>query len=151
MGRSIINIIFWIILFFIVKSDFKEKIIPDRLTLIVFLLGIIKIIFFEEDIEDKIIGMGTYPVIFLLLYGYGETIFKKEVVGFGDIKLLSSVGFYEGYFGIYSLILFYNIIFLLSFFYGIIYKFYFRDNEIPFAPIIVIGTFIFVFLRGKIL
>lgn len=151
MGRFIISIIFWGVLFLIVRSDFKKKIIPDKFTLIIFLLGIIKVVLFKENIESKIIGMGVYPVIFLFLYGYGETIFKKEVVGFGDIKLLSSLGFYIGYFGIYSLVLFYNTIFLLSFFYGIIYKFYFKDSEVPFAPIIVIGTFIFEFLWGKII
>ena len=101
MGRFIIEIIFWIVLSFIVKSDFKEKIVPDKMTLSILLLGVVKIIFFQEDIENKIIGMGTYPVIFLLLYGYGEFLFKKEVVGFGDIKLLSSIGFYIGYLGIY--------------------------------------------------
>lgn len=149
MGRFIIEITFWGILFFIVKSDFKRKIIPDKMTLLVFLLGIIKIIFFQEDIESKIIGIGTYPVFFLILYGYGELFFKKEVVGFGDIKLLSSIGFYIGYLGIYPLIIFYNIIFLFSFFYGITYKFYFKSNEVPFAPVIVIGTFIFYFLQGS--
>ena len=116
------------------------------MTLFILLLGVIKIIFFQEDIENKIIGMGTYPVIFLLLYGYGEFLFKKEVVGFGDIKLLSSIGFYIGYLGIYSLMVFYNIIFSFSLFYGLIYKFYFKNNEVPFAPVIVIGTFIFYFL-----
>lgn len=146
MGRFITEIIFWIILSLIVKSDFKEKIVPDKMTLFILLLGVIKIIFFQEDIENKIIGMGTYPVIFLLFYGYGEFLFEKEVVGFGDIKLLSSIGFYIGYLGIYSLMVFYNIIFLFSLFYGLIYKFYFKNNEVPFAPVIVIGTFIFYFL-----
>ena len=149
MGRFIIEIIFWIVLSFIVKSDFKEKIVPDKMTLSILLLGVVKIIFFQEDIENKIIGMGTYPVIFLLLYGYGEFLFKKEVVGFGDIKLLSSIGFYTGYLGIYSLMVFYNIIFSFSLFYGLIYKFYFKNNEVPFAPVIVIGTFIFYFLQGN--
>lgn len=149
MGRFIIEIIFWIVLFFIVKSDLRYKIIPDRYTIIILLLGLIKIIFLGENIENKVIGMGVYPIIFLLLYGYGEKIFKKEVVGFGDIKLLSAIGFYIGYFGLYYLILYYDMIFIVSLFYGLIYIFYFKNKEVPFAPVIVLGTFIFYLFKGN--
>ena len=151
MERAIIEILFWIILFIILVIDFKKKIIPDTLTIIIFILGIIKIIFFDKDLENKLIGVGTYPILFNILYGYGDKIFKKEIIGFGDIKLLSSIGFYLGYFGLINLIIYYNIIFLLAPIYGIIYKVYYKENEIPFAPIIILATFIFNILQGKLI
>lgn len=151
MGRSIIDILFWIILLIILIIDFKKKIIPDALTITIIILGIIKIIFFNENLENKLIGMGTYSILFNLLYGYGEKIFKKEVVGFGDIKLLSSIGFYLGYFGLIYLLIYYNIIFLISPIYGIIYKKLYEEEEIPFAPVIILSTFIFIIIKGRII
>lgn len=151
MGRSIIDILFWIILLIILIIDFKKKIIPDALTITIIILGIIKIIFFNENLETKLIGMGTYSILFNLLYGYGEKIFKKEVVGFGDIKLLSSIGFYIGYFGLIYLLVYYNIIFLISPIYGIIYKKLYKEEEIPFAPVIILSTFIFIIIKGRII
>lgn len=151
MGRSIINILFWIILLIILIIDFKKKIIPDALTITIIILGIIKIIFFYENLENKLIGMGTYSILFNLLYGYGEKIFKKEVVGYGDIKLLSSIGFYLGYFGLIYLLIYYNIIFLISPIYGIIYKKLYEEEEIPFAPVIILSTFIFIIIKGRII
>ncbi|WP_300362196.1 prepilin peptidase [Fusobacterium sp.] len=151
MGRSIIDILFGIILLIILIIDFKKKIIPDALTITIIILGIIKIIFFNENLENKLIGMGTYSILFNLLYGYGEKIFKKEVVGFGDIKLLSSIGFYLGYFGLIYLLIYYNIIFLISPIYGIIYKKLYEEEEIPFAPVIILSTFIFIIIKGRII
>lgn len=151
MGRSIINILFWIILLIILIIDFKKKIIPDALTITIIILGIIKIIFFNENLENKLIGMGTYSILFNLLYGYGEKIFKKEVVGYGDIKLLSSIGFYLGYFGLTYLLIYYNIIFLISPIYGITYKKLYKEEEIPFAPVIILSTFIFIIIKGRII
>lgn len=151
MGRSIIDILFGMILLIILIIDFKKKIIPDVLTITIIILGIIKIIFFNENLENKLIGMGTYSILFNLLYGYGEKIFKKEVVGFGDIKLLSSIGFYLGYFGLIYLLVYYNIIFLISPIYGIIYKKLYKEEEIPFAPVIILSTFIFIIIKGRII
>lgn len=149
MGRTIIEILFWIILLLILVGDFKKKIIPDTLTITIIILGIIKIIFFKENLENKLIGMGTYPILFNFLYGYGEKIFKKEVVGFGDVKLLSSIGFYIGYFGLIAFIIYYNIIFLISPIYGVIYKNIYKKEEIPFAPVIILATFIFIIIKGR--
>lgn len=151
MGRPIIDILFCVVLLIILIIDFKKKIIPDALTITIIILGIIKIIFFNENLENKLIGMGTYSILFNLLYGYGEKIFKKEVVGFGDIKLLSSIGFYLGYFGLIYLLVYYNIIFLISPIYGIIYKKLYKEEEIPFAPVIILSTFVFIIIKGRII
>lgn len=151
MDRVIIEILFFIVLFLIAFIDLKKKIIPYSLTGLLFLFGVFRIFLFKESFENKIIGMSLFPIFFLILYGYGESIFKKEVVGFGDIKLLWTIGFYIGYRGIYELLIFYNIIFLIAPLYGFLYYKFRKKKEVPFAPILAIGTFIFRIFQRKFL
>lgn len=149
IGENILNVC--VLIFFILISikDIKEKIIPDALTLGIIFLGILKTIFFGGDFERSFIGFGVYPIIFIFIYGYISDILKKEVTGFGDIKLLGAVGFYLGYSGLYNFILFHNIIFILGFIFVLPLLFkknYKSGKEIPFAPFICLGSIIYNFM-----
>lgn len=142
----LLNFLFCLILLCTVIKDLKNKIIPDIFNFFIIGLGIMKIVFFNGSFEKSVIGMGVYPLILILVYGYISEILKKEVIGFGDIKLLGAIGFYNGYSGLYDILLLYNIIFTGAFL--IIFPFYFfkkeiRKKEIPFAPFIVLGILIF--------
>ncbi|WP_427041761.1 prepilin peptidase [Fusobacterium sp. SB021] len=157
MDRNLIEIIldfsFFIILFFISLKDLKEKEIPNFLTLGIIFLGILKIIFLREDFEKNFFGLGVFPVFFLFLYGYAGDFLKKEIIGFGDIKLVSGIGFYFGYSGIYNLIIFHNIIFILGFLFLIpifFLKKIKKEEEVPFAPCICLGAVIYKFFVERI-
>lgn len=157
MDRNLIEIIldfsFFIILFFISLKDLKEKEIPNFLTLGIIFLGILKIIFLREDFEKNFLGFGVFPVFFLFLYGYAGDFLKKEIIGFGDIKLVSGIGFYFGYSGIYNLIIFHNIIFILGFLFLIpifFLKKIKKEEEVPFAPCICLGAVIYKFFVERI-
>ena len=157
MDRNLIEIIldfsFFIILFFISLKDLKEKEIPNFLTLGIIFLGILKIIFLREDFEKNFLGFGVFPLFFLFLYGYEGDFLKKEIIGFGDIKLVSGIGFYFGYSGIYNLIIFHNIIFILGFLFLIPILFLRkikREEEIPFAPCICLGAVIYKFFVERV-
>ncbi|MCF2625646.1 prepilin peptidase [Fusobacterium perfoetens] len=144
--EHIFDIFFVIFLILITLKDIKEKIIPNFFTLGIIFLGILKIIFADGDFEKSLLGLGIYPVLFIFLYGYVSDFFKKEVIGFGDIKLMGAIGFYLGYSGIYNLILLHNLIFILGFIFVtplIILKKYKKEKEIPFAPFICIGSVVF--------
>ncbi len=151
---------FFIILFFISLKDLKEKEIPNFLTLGIIFLGILKIIFLREDFEKNFLGLGVFPVFFLFLYGYAGDFLKKEIIGFGDIKLVSGIGFYFGYSGIYfgysgiyNLIIFHNIIFILGFLFLIpifFLKKIKKEEEVPFAPCICLGAVIYKFFVERI-
>lgn len=152
MDGNLIEIIldfsFFIILFFISLKDLKEKEISNFLTLGIIFLGILKIIFLREDFEKNFLGFGVFPVFFLFLYGYAGDFLKKEIIGFGDIKLVSGIGFYFGYSGIYNLIIFHNIIFILGFLFLIpifFLKKIKKEEEVPFAPCICLGAVIYKF------
>ena len=157
MDRNLIEIIldfsFFIILFFISLKDLKEKEIPNFLTLGIIFLVFLKIIFLREDFEKKFLGLGVFPVFFLFLYGYAGDFLKKEIIGFGDIKLVSGIGFYFGYSGIYNLIIFHNIIFILGFLFLIpifFLKKIKKEEEVPFAPCICLGAVIYKFFVERI-
>lgn len=157
MDRNLIEIILdfslFVLLFFISVKDLKEKEIPNFLTLGIIFLGILKIIFLHENFEKSFLGLGTFPIFFLFLYGYAGDFLKKEIIGFGDIKLVSGIGFYFGYSGIYNLIIFHNIIFILGFLFLIpifFLKKIKKEEEIPFAPCICLGAVIYKFFAERI-
>ncbi len=144
-----IDILFYIFLILTAVKDIKEKIISDILNIMIIILGVMKIIFFNGDFEKSIIGMGVFPLVFIIIYGYISEILKKDVIGFGDIKFMGAAGFYLGYSGIYNLIILYNTIFITAFiivFPLLLLKKIKKEAEIPFAPFISAGVLIFLFL-----
>ena len=157
MDRNLIEItldlFLFILLFFISLKDLKEKEIPNFLTLGIIFLGVLKIIFLHEDFEKSFLGFGTFSIFFLFLYGYASDFLKKEIIGFGDIKLIGAAGFYFGYSGIYNLIIFHNIIFILGFLFLIpifFLKKIKKEEEIPFAPCICLGAVVYKFFVERI-
>lgn len=147
--EKLIEILFVIFLVLISIKDFKEKIIPDRYTLGITALGTAKILFCSGDFEKSFIGMGTYPIIFLIIYGYVSDLIKKETIGFGDIKLLGAAGFYMEYSGIYKLIILHNLIFISGFLFvlpALLFKKAERNSEIPFAPFICMGILLYRYM-----
>ena len=145
----LIDILFYIFLILTAVKDIKERIISDILNIMIIILGVMKIIFFNGDFEKSIIGMGVFPLVFIIVYGYISEVLKKDVIGFGDIKFMGAAGFYLGYSGIYNLIILYNTIFITAFiivFPLLLLKKIKKEAEIPFAPFISAGVLIFLFL-----
>lgn len=144
----IVDILFVGDLLFISLVDYKKYIIPNSLNLGILFLKTIKILLFGSNFEDSIIGMGVYPIILLIIYGYVSDFFGKELMGFGDIKLVASIGFYNGYTSIFQVMIFYNIISVVGILiYIIMLKFSkekdLRDRKLPFSPIVILSYFIF--------
>ena len=91
--------------------------------------------------------MGIYTLPLLFLYGYLSDILNKEVFGFGDIKLLMTLGYILGYSNFFDIYLFYLISFISASFIGIILLIRkTKRKEIPFSPFLIIG-FLFLWLR----
>lgn len=130
--------------------DYRLQIIPNRLNLTMFEIGVIlSFLYGLSDIAitvDMIFGMIAGGGIFLLITLIGAVIYGKEAMGFGDVKLMGALGLY---FGLSNII----IITLLSFLIGAILSILLllskikKMNEyIPFGPFIVLGTFISIFV-----
>ena len=135
--------------------DYKLQIIPNRLNLTMFEIGfIISILYGLSDIAITInmfMGLLVGGGIFLLITLIGGAIYGKEAMGFGDVKLMASLGLF---FGLSNII----IITLLSFLIGailsivlLVIKIKKSDEYIPFGPFIVLGSFISIYIPFELI
>lgn len=138
-----------------VVIDWKYQIIPNRLNLTIFEVGLIftfmqgayNINLAMNLLLGSIVGAGIFLVITLL----GGMIAGKEAMGFGDVKLMGALGLFFGWVNIIAISL---IAFLLGAIISIILlvsKKKKTDEYIPFGPFIVIGAFIVMLVPFDIL
>lgn len=135
--------------------DYKLQIIPNRLNLTMFEVGlVIAFIYGTSNVAitiDMLFGMLTGGGIFLAITAIGALIYGKEAMGLGDVKLMGALGLY---FGFTNIVIIAIISFLLGAIIGIILiasKIKKSDEYIPFGPFIVLATFINIFVPFEIL
>ena len=124
-----------LLLFLIAYMDMKEKRIPNILSVLLFLW------FFMEDPLGVFWAVFSFP-LFFLLYCLGKVVFRKEVLGSGDVKLLSVLVY-----GLKSKILeFIFVSFFMAGLFGLLMLLLGRKKEesFAFAPFLVLG-FLFCF------
>ena len=134
--------------------DYKLQIIPNRLTLTIFEIGLI--FTFAETLlninlginifVNNILGMLVGGGIFLLITLIGGIIAGKEAMGFGDVKLMGALGLF---FGWLNMILISVMAFLFAAIVSIIILISRKKkmNEyIPFGPFIVVASMIPMYL-----
>ncbi len=135
--------------------DYRLKIIPNRLNLTIFEVGL-AYTFLEGIINiniaiDMLLGMIAGAGIFLFITLVGGLIAGKEAMGFGDVKLMGGLGLF---FGWRTIIIISLIAFLLGAIVGItlmLRKKKKSDEYIPFGPFIVISAVIAMFVPFKLL
>ena len=135
--------------------DYKLKIIPNRLNLTIFEVGLV-FTFIEGIINiniaiDMLLGMLVGAGIFLFITLVGGLIAGKEAMGFGDVKLMGALGLF---FGWRTIIIISLIAFLLGAIIGVILILCKRkkgEEYIPFGPFIVISAIIAMFVPFNVL
>ena len=135
--------------------DYRLKIIPNRLNLTIFEVGLVYT-FLEGIINiniaiDMLLGMIAGAGIFLFITLVGGLIAGKEAMGFGDVKLMGGLGLF---FGWRTIIIISLIAFLQGAIVGItlmLRKKKKSDEYIPFGPFIVISAVIAMFVPFKLL
>ena len=126
--------------------DYRKQIIPNRLTLTIFEVGVVfTFISGLSSINvflDRILGLFTGAGIFWLITLIGGLIAGKEAMGYGDVKLMGAIGIIFGFTNTL-------MISVLSFLLGAIISVILlvtkkkKSNEyIPFGPFIVLATFL---------
>lgn len=137
---SILFMVF-ICIFFI---DLKHYIIPDSLNLVILILGIISLFTsfnhgrFNIGWADKLTGFGIGIGLILLVFII-EKLLKKEIIGGGDLKLITAVGLFLGW-----------ELTVLGILLGSVYaclvevplsfnKKLRQDHKLPFGPYLVLG------------
>lgn len=135
--------------------DYKIQIIPNRLNLTMFEIGLIFVFIYGitnlSISMDMLLGMLTGGGIFLLITLIGGAIAGKEAMGLGDVKLMGALGLY---FGFASTITISVMSFLIGAIVSII-LIIIRKNKmnsyIPFGPFIVTAVIISIFVPFNII
>lgn len=129
--------------------DYKLQIIPNRLTLTMLECGIV--FSFLRGINNLNVavemwaGMILGVFIFATITYVGNLIFKKETMGFGDVKLMAALGLFFGWRNIIAISI---LSFLIAAIFSvcIIVKNKIKKTDItefiPFGPFIVMASFL---------
>lgn len=134
----------------VVVIDYKLQIIPNRLNLTMFEIGLIfTFLYGFSNVAisiNMLLGMLAGGGIFLLITLLGGLVYGKEAMGLGDVKLMGALGLY---FGLTNIIIVSLVSFLVCALISIILlatKIKKTDEYIPFGPFIVVGAFISIFV-----
>lgn len=145
---AFISLIPMLLIAFII--DYRLKIIPNRLNLTIFEVGLVYT--FIEGITninvaiDMLLGMVVGAGLFLIISLIGGLMYGKEAMGFGDVKLMGALGLFLGW---RLTIMVTLIAFLLGAIIGVFLIIKNRKkgmDYIPFGPFIVIATLIGLFV-----
>lgn len=145
--------------------DFDHKIIPNQITFSGIPIGLAASFVFPDIMPDIMTGVKSHAggllqslvgaVVgggFLYLVGaIGQRILKKEVMGFGDVKLLAMIGAFIGWKSTLLTIILSSFIGTLVGVMLIVMSRAKWQSQIPFGPYIVMGTLISYFLGTKII
>ena len=135
--------------------DFKLQIIPNRLNLSIFEIGLlftfIEGIFNIDLAVNYLLGGLVGAGIFLLITFVGGLIAGKEAMGFGDVKFMGALGLFFGWMQTIELSVMAFLIAAIISIILIITKARKTDEYIPFGPFIVIATFIVMIVPSDVL
>lgn len=148
-----------LLLLLIAVSDALYMIIPDELVGIfgVFslLFAVLDFFYSEYAIHNFLLspfaGLFTATLSLFFLRFAGNVIFKKDVMGMGDIKLFAACGVASGFPGIIFVMIITVLIAGISFGVQLLLKRVAPDDEKPLGPYIVAATASFLCFNGQIL
>ncbi|MCK5384000.1 MAG: prepilin peptidase [Alphaproteobacteria bacterium] len=138
--------------------DFKHMILPNQLILVLFFLGILRLLyfwgadgFFYETGMDILINYVLASFVFALLsWGIGaltSKLLKKESLGFGDVKFFGLAGLWLG---LEALPLFMIYSGGLAIILALVWR-YIKDSDVfPFGPALIVVFIIMLFSQGVV-
>ena len=137
-------------------SDFETRMIPDQVSLGLLPLGFIfsfynplfKTIYGHNPFLESIGGAFLGAALIYLTGLLGKLIFRKDAMGFGDVKFMLLIGSFLGW-KLTVLNYFIAPFFALS--YGIYRKIRYKDDYLPYGPFLAIGALFVFFFRERIL
>lgn len=132
--------------------DLEHMLIFNRFSISIFVLGIVAM-FFDTytDMLDHLYGLLLGGGLFMLLYFGCILILKKEGFGWGDVKLLAAAGMLLGWQKLVFAILIASVLGSIVLIIIKRIKENDSDKEYPFAPFIVIGILISMFIGAYVI
>jgi prepilin signal peptidase PulO-like enzyme (type II secretory pathway) len=145
----IISLVIWSLLIVIFVYDLKHKIIPNSLVYSFIGLSFIYALINYSSLLNFLSGIIFFIPFFLLWY-----LSDGKWIGLGDGKLAAGIGFLLGFsVGLFSLFIAFLIGAIFSLLFLLISRLKIKTSnitiksEVPFAPFLIIGTFIGFFLE----
>lgn len=134
--------------------DLKHRIIPNRLNMTIFEIGILFVVIYGYNninmAKDMLLGMFAGAGIFLAITLLGGLIAGKEAMGLGDVKFMGAIGLFFGASNIAQIT-------LLAFFVAAIASIVIlivrilvlkqKDEYIPFGPFLALSALACIFLK----
>lgn len=142
--------LFFILLIAISGIDFTHQLIPDIFSIPGILIGLIYQ-FLNHNFIPGLIGALFGGGLIFLIRVLGGWAYKKEVMGMGDVYLVSLIGAFTGFPLIIPAIF---IAALVGTIFGIVYlsiTHQSKDNPIPFGPFLSAGGGIVIILHNQII
>lgn len=130
--------------------DYKHQIIPNRLNLTMFEVGIV--IAFLYGISnvaitiDMLLGLVAGIGIFLVITLIGGLLYGKDSMGLGDVKFIGVLGLYFGLTKIIAISIIAVLLGAISALIMLISKRKKGNEHMPFGPYIVMAVFICIFV-----
>lgn len=129
--------------------DSKYRLIPDEAHIVIVACSIVNLFFNLNMWWSYLAGAVVGGLIFWLLGLLALLIFRKEGMGFGDVKLMAALGLF---FGLKNILVVTLVSFVFGAVFGVIFLIIKRgqsDGYIPFGPFIVIGAVILMFVPAN--
>lgn len=138
-------------LFIAAWFDQRKNVIPNKLVASMFL---VRIAFYViEAFKDynkfwSVFKMDLIAGLLILAFFIVGVLVVKNGIGMGDIKLLLAMAFYQGFYGVVSSV-FISLIIVFIFSVGLLLtKKKNRKDTVAFAPSLLIGTTLSIFMTG---
>ena len=132
--------------------DYEYMIIPDRLTFSGVFMGLLYSLYFGwKGLLGGFHGILVSLLILSFMYYLGKILYRKDGIGFGDVKLALVFGLF---FGVYWSIVTIAIAVLVGALSGItlmLVRGREKGLEIPFGPFLAFGGFMVIFFRPQLL
>ena len=143
--KYIIFASFGIIVFFI---DLFHKIIPDKLSLPLLIIGLV--ISFQPNLDinwvSAFLGSGIGFVFFLGTAFFFQLITKREGLGGGDIKIIAAIGAFTGLLGTIFTIIFSSFLALIV----LIPLGHEKQKQFPFGPFLILGSISYILFGNEL-
>lgn len=116
-------------------ADLKYMIIPDQFV-IMLAISAFGFIPYHDDILQPLIGALSGGGVMLMVAVIGGAVFRKEVMGMGDVKLFACLGLCIGIRGTVAVLIGSSILSGIGAFAGVLMKKYSKDDVKPLGPYI---------------
>lgn len=146
------------VLFIISVADFKYCIIPDQFTIaLAIILAVVSVYdiaagnnLLHKNWYQPILGGICGGAIMLFVNLIGKLMYKKDGLGFGDVKLFAAVGLLTGTQGILICTLLALVTATICFIVIMLFKSIRKDSYLAFGPYIAISAIIYIVFKSNI-